>query len=124
MSLEVDGRHGSVPIMHQREAEGFKQVTGDVSYNIRRTAEVHDAVGTAGGYVGPLKTSKSRNLGLGRRVRVPQGLIFCWGVLSALVFVLAVVAAVVAGSIAARREKQIETWFFPPLQAHANGFID
>ena len=112
MSLEVDGRHGNVPMSHQREIEGFKQVNGDISYNIPPTAEVHDAVGTASEYVGPLKISKPRYLGLGRRVRVRQGLIFCWGVLFALVFVLAVVAAVVAGSIAVRREKQIETWFF------------
>lgn len=111
MSLEVDTRHGNVPIWHRREIEGFKQVNGDRSYNIPPTAEVHDAVGTASEYFGPLKMSKPRDLGLERRVRVRQGLIFCWGVLFALVFVLAVVAAVVAGSIAARREKQIETWF-------------
>ena len=111
MSLEVDTRHDNAPIPHQRDSQGFKQVYGDRSYNIQPTAEVRNAVGTASEYVGPLKISTPRNLGLGRRVPVRQGLILCWGVLFALVFVLAIVAAAVAGSIAARREKQIETWF-------------
>ena len=112
MSLEVDGRHGNVPVLYQRESEGFKQITGDIPYNIPPTAEVHNAVDTTWENIGPPKLSKRRNLGLGRRVRVRQGLIFCWGVLFAIVSVLAVVAAVVAGSIAARREKQIDTWLF------------
>ena len=125
MSLEVDTRHGDVPIIYQSENEGFRQVNGDVSYNIRPTAEVPDAVGTASEYVGPLKISKPRYLGLGRRVRVRQGLIFCWAVFFALVFVLAIVAAIVAGSIAARREKQLNRWFFlrsKPIQRVS--FID
>ena len=108
----MDDRHGNVPIPHQRESEGFMQVHGDGPHNIPPTAKVQDAVGTASEYIGPVKMLKPRNLGLGRRVRVRQGVIFCWGVLFALVSVLAVVVAVVVGSIAARREKQIETWFF------------
>lgn len=78
MRLEVDGRHGNVPIPCQRESEIVKYVNGHVSYSIPPTAEVHGAVGTASEHVGPPEMSKPRNLGLVRRVRVRQSLIFCW----------------------------------------------
>lgn len=93
MSLEVDGRHGNVPIPCQRESEIVKYVNGHVSYSIPPTTEVHGAVGTASENVGPPAMSKPRNLGLIRRVRVRQSLIFCWSALFALVSVLAIVAA-------------------------------
>lgn len=108
MSLEVDGRHGNVPIPCRRESEIVKYVNGHVSYSIPPTAEVHGAVGTASEHVGPPEMSKPRNLGLIRRVQVRQSLIFCWTALFALVSVLAIVAAGVAGSIAARRGKNMD----------------
>ena len=119
MSLEVDGRHGNFPVPCQRESEGFKYVNTHISCSTPPTAEVHDAVGTASEHVEPLEMSKSRNLGLGRRVRVRQSPIFCWSALFALVSVLAIVAAGVAGSIAARRGKHIDAWFVHCFQAHA-----
>ena len=118
MSLEVDGRYGNVPTPCQRESESFKYFNGDPSYSIPPTAEVHDAVGTASEHVGPPEMSKPTNLGLGRRVRMRKGLIFCWSALFALVSVLAIVAAGVAGSIAARRGKNMDAWFVHCFQAH------
>lgn len=112
MSLEVDGRPGSVPILHQREEESLKYLNGQSTYEDPSNAQDPYSVGgNAEEHEQPQQRSKAKDLGQGGRLRVRLGFIFRWGFLFALVSVLAVVAAGVAGSIGAKRGKQFDMWY-------------
>ena len=112
MSLEVDGRPGSVPIALQREEESLKHLNGESTYGNHINAQDSYSVGgNPEGREPPQKDSKANDLGQGGRLRVRLGFILRWGFLFALVSILAVVAAGVAGSIAAKRGKQFDTWY-------------
>lgn len=109
MSLEVDGRPGGVPIPHQDNGEGFKFVNGqDTYYNPSHAPEPY-TTGTTEGYSQHQQPSKPEGSGQGGRVHPAS--IFRWWFLFVLVAVLAVVAAGVAGSVAAKRGKHIDTWY-------------
>ncbi len=109
MSLEVDGRPGNVPISYQRDNEGLVYHGQNVYENPSNT-ENPSAAGTIGDNAHPKELSKSKDLARGGKVRVRPRFIFCWGTLFALVSILAIVAAGVAGSIAARRGNHLDTW--------------
>ena len=110
MSLEVDGRPGGVPIAHQSEGEGFKYINSQDTYGTPSSAQDPYAAGTTEQHIRPQQFSEPKLLGQAGRVRVRPASAFRWGVLSALVSVLAIVATGVAGSVAAKRAKQIDTW--------------
>ena len=112
MSLEVDGRPGSVPIVHQREEENLMYLNGQRIYgNVSNAQDPYRVSGNAEGHEQPRQCSKAKDIREGGRIRVRLGFMFRWGSWLALISVLAVVAAGVAGSIAARRGKQFDTWY-------------
>lgn len=121
MSLEVDGRTGGVSIAYQREGEGFKYINSQDTYANPSSAQDPYAAGTSGRYFQPQQLSKPKKLGQGTRFRVRPGFVFCLGV---LVSVLAIVAAGVAGSIAAERGKHVDTWYVFAFQAPAVSCTD
>ena len=111
MSLEVDGRPGNVPIAHEREDESLKYLKRHSTFgNHSNTQDSYNLGGDVEGREPPQQRSKSKDLGQGTRLRLRLGFMFRWGFLLALVSVLAVVAACVAGSIAAKRGKHFDTW--------------
>ena len=123
MSLEVDGRPGSVLILHQREEESVKYLNGQSTYGDPSNArDPYSLGGNAEEHEKPQQHSKAKGLGQGGRVRVRLGFIFHWGFLFALVSVLAVVAAGVAGSIAAKRGKQFDMWYVIASPSSCKGF--
>lgn len=112
MSLEVDGRPGDVPILHQREEENLMYLNGQRIYGSASNAQdPYSACGNAEGHEQPQQRLEAKDLGQEGRMRVRLEFMFRWSFWLALVSVLAVVAAGVAGSIAARRGKQIDTWY-------------
>ena len=108
MSLEVDGRSGDVAIAYQRQEETFLYANGDNPSEIPPNGQTSYAGGTMAESKQP---SKPEDLGQGRRLRVRPGFMISSILVFALVAVLAIVAAGVAGSIAVRRGKHIDTWF-------------
>ena len=127
MSLEVDCRPGNVPIAHQREEESLKYLDGQSTYgNHSNAQDSHSVGGNAEGREPPQQRSKAKDLGQGTRHRLRLGFMFRWGFLFALVSMLAVVAAGVAGSIAAKRGKQFGTWYVTafPSTCHYFAFAD
>ena len=111
MSLEVDGRSGGVPMPHQHESEGFKYMNGqDTYYNPFRTQDRY-ITGTAGEDSQHQQPSKPEESGQGGKLRVRPGSIFRWWSLFILLAVLAVVVAGVVGSVAAKRRKNLDTWY-------------
>ena len=111
MSLEVDGRSGSVPMPRQHEGEGVKYMNGqDTYYNPSPTQDPY-TMGTAGGYSQSQQSPKTEESGQGRRLRVRRWSIFHWWFLFGLVAVLAIVAAAVVGSVAAKRKKHLDAWY-------------
>lgn len=121
MSLEVDGRTGGVPIAHPREGEGFIYINGQDTYANPSSARNPYAAGTSGRYVQPQQLSKPKDLGQGTSFRLRPGFVFCLGV---LVSVLAIVAAGVAGSVAAKRGKHLDTWYVFAFQRSAFSCTD
>ena len=115
MSLEVDGRPGSVAIPYPRESEGFKYINGKAPNENSYNAQNSYLAGTIEEHapIEPKQLSDPKDLGHGGRVlvRVRKGYIVSVAVIFALVSVLAIVAAGVAGSVAARRGKHIDAWF-------------
>ena len=112
MSLEVDGRPGSVPITHQREEEGLKYLNGQSTYGNHSNAhESYSVGGNVEGREPSQQRSMAEDLGQEPRLRLRLGFMFRWGFLFALVSVLAIVAAGVAGSIAAKRGEHFDTWY-------------
>ncbi len=109
MSLEVDGRSGDVPISYQRDSEGLVY-HGLNTYKNPSNTQSPSATGTVRDNAQPNELSKPKDLAQGGRVRVRPRFIFCWGTLFALVSILAIVAAGVAGSIAVRRGNNLDTW--------------
>ena len=112
MSLEVDGRSGSVPITHQREEESLKYLNGQSTYgNHSNAQDSYSLGGNAEGRELPQQLSKAKDPRQEPRLRLRLDFMFRWGFLFALVSVLAVVAAGVAGSIAAKRGEHFDTWY-------------
>ena len=109
MSLEVDGRSGNVPIAHQREEESLKYLNGQSTYGNPPNAQYPG--GNVEGREQMQQRTKAKDLGQGGRLRRRLGFTFRWGFLFAIVSMLAIVAAGVAGSIAAKRGKQFDTWY-------------
>ena len=122
MSLEADGRTGGVPIAYQRDEEGFKYVNGGNCYKSPSNTQTLGATDAVGEYVEPQQLRKPKDLGQGDESRVRPKSILCWSVLFALTLVLAVVVAAVAGSIASRRGKHIETCYIFFFQERARTF--
>lgn len=114
MSLEVDGRTGGVSIAYQREGEGFKYINSQDTYANPSSAQDPYAAGTSGRYIQPQQLPKRKDLGQGTRFRVRPGFVLCLGV---LILVLAIVAAGVAGSVAAKRGKHVDSWYPFAFQA-------
>ena len=111
MSLEVDSRPGSIPILHQREHEGFKYLNGQSIYgNPSNAQDPYRVGGNNEGHEQRQQRSDAKDPGQGGRFWVRLGFMFRWSFLFALVSVLALVAAGVVGSIAAKRGKQFDTW--------------
>ena len=113
MSLEVDGRPGTVPIPYPRQEESLKYMSAQTAFeNLSNTQNPFTAdTNTEPTQTQSLQLSKPRDLGQGRRVRMRPSFIVFWSVMFALVSVLAIVATGVAGSIAVRRGKHVDTWF-------------
>lgn len=109
MSIEVDGRPGDVPISYQRDSEGLVY-HGQNTYENPSNTQSPSAAGIFGENSQPKELSKPKDLAQGGKVRVRPRFIFCWGTLFALVSIVAIVAAGVAGSIAARRGNHLDTW--------------
>ena len=77
MSLEVDGRPGSVPILHQREEESLKYPNGQSIYgNPSDAQDPYRVGGNAEGHEQPQQHSKAKDLGQGGRLRVRLGSMF------------------------------------------------
>lgn len=116
MSLEVDGRAGSVPISYQREDEGFKFTSGGYFGGDPSHAQNPNTLRTNGEQIQVQQLSQPKHREQGRKVQVRPGFMLCQRALCALVLMLAVVAASVAGSIAARRGKHLDAWFALTLE--------
>lgn len=107
MSLEVDGRQGAAPIPFQREEEHFKYLNeadtqwhhGQNSYEVGAQEKQLDS-----------EPSKPTRRFHGKNIVVSSRVIVFWSVTLGLVSVLAVVAAGVVGSVAARRGRNLSSW--------------
>ena len=111
MSLEVDGRSGGVPMPHQQEGENVKYMNGQDTYYNPPPTQYPYTTGTAGVYSQSQQPPKTEESGQGGRLPVRRGSIFRWWFLIVLVAVLAIVAAGVVGSVAAKRKKHLDTWY-------------
>ena len=112
MSLEVDGRPGSVPIAHQREEESLKYINGETIYgNPSNAQDPYSVGGNAEGHEQAQQLSKAKGSGQQGRLRVHLDSMFRWSFLFILLSVLAVVAIGVVGSIAVKRGKQFDRWY-------------
>ena len=120
MSLEVDGRPGGVPIIHQREGEGFKYINGH--YESPSNTPNPYAAGINESSLQLQQLSKPKDVRQGGKVRPRPRFIFCRGLSFAFVSVLAVVAAGVAGRIALRRGQYVNAWFVSAFQDHTSTF--
>lgn len=120
MSLEVDGRQGAAPIPFQREDENFKYLNeadtqwhhGQNSYEEGAQEKQLDS-----------EPSKPTRRFHGKKIVVSSRVIVFWSVTFGLVSVLAVVAAGVVGSLAARRGRSLSSWsvlFLHALSRRAN----
>lgn len=110
MSLEADGRTGGVPIAYQRDGESFKYVNEGNIYDDRSNAQTLGATDTVGAQIELQPLSQPKDIGPGDTSRVRPRSMLCWSALFALVLVLAIVTAAVAGSIATKRGEHIERW--------------
>ena len=110
MSLEVDGRQGDAPIPYQREEEGF------VYLNQPGTPWHHgqnlDGEQTHENHL-ETDSSKSKGRFWGKDTAVPSRAFFFWSVLFCFISVLAVVAAGITGSMAAKRGSNLNSWSVP-----------
>ena len=107
MSLEVDGRQGNAPIPYQREDEGFIYLNeaGTPWHHGQRlhgeqTHENHLEI----------QPSKPSGHIFGKDTAVPTRPVFFWSVLFCFISVLAVVAAGITGSMAAKRGSHLDSW--------------
>ena len=74
MSLEVDGRPRSVPILHPREEESLKYLNGQSTYGDPSNAQDPYRVGgNVEEHEQPQKHSKAKDLGQGGRLRLRLG---------------------------------------------------
>lgn len=114
MSLEVDARHDGAAIPSRREEEDFKYlhgprthwVSGQGSYGVQVSAKQFDS-----------KASRSSRRSRGKKLVVSFRVIVFWIVVICLLALLAIVAAGVAGSMAARRGRNLNSWsIFPSLK--------
>lgn len=119
MSLEVDGRPGRVPILNQREGEGFLYTNEETAYEEPSHAQNLYSAGKHEAPAQPQQLSKPKDPGQGGRFRVRPVIQSYWAILFALVLVLAVAAAGVAGSLAAKRGKHVDKWFAFSFHGHA-----
>ena len=107
MSLEVDDRQGNAPIPYQREDEGF-------IYLNEPGTRWHHGQNTHGEQTHEkhLETQPSKPKGrfFGKDTAVPIRPIFFWSVLFFFISVLAVVAAGITGSMAAKRGSNLSSW--------------
>lgn len=107
MSLEVDGRQGAAPIPFQREDEHFKYLNeadtqwhhGQNPYEVGAQEKQLDS-----------EPSKPTRRFHGKNIIVSSRIIVFWSVTFGLVSVLAIVAAGVVGSVAARRGRNLSSW--------------
>ena len=110
MSLEVDGRQGDAPIPHQREEEGF-------IYLNQSGTPWHHGENLHGDqtHENHLETDPSKSKGRisGKDTAVPTRPIVFWSVLLCFISVLAVVAAGITGSMAAKRGSNLNSWSVP-----------
>ena len=107
MSLEVAGHHGGAPIPSHLEDEGLMYL------NDHRTHLDHEkhSYGTEPHFQHPdTQLSKSKQRFFGKNIAVPSRFIVFWSIIFCLLAVLAVVAAGVAGSIAAKRGRNLSSW--------------
>lgn len=111
MSLEVDGRSGGIPVPHQHEGEVFKYMNGQDTYYTPSLTQNSYVTGNIGGHSQHQQTSKPEESRQEGRLRVRPGSIFRWWFLFVLLAVLAVVVAGVVGSVAAKRRKNLDTWY-------------
>ena len=125
MSLEVDNRPADVPIPYQREDEGFiylNQPSTDWAQGQNpHGIQVHEKQLND-------QQSKPTSRLSGRNTAETSRFMVFWSVLFCLVSVLAIVAAGVTGSIAARRGRNLNSWlvFFPQAglkSTNANSLI-
>ena len=110
MSLEVDRRSGNVPISYQRQDKGFN-TSGGYFHGDPSNAQGPNTLCTNGEQIQVQQLSQPKHREQGRKVQVRPGFMLCQSALCALVLVLAVVAAGVAGSVAVRRGKHLNAWF-------------
>ena len=107
MSLEVDGRQGDAPIPYQREDEGF-------IYLNQPGTHLHGGQNLHGeqAHENHLENQPSKPKGrfFGKDAAVPTRLIFFWSVFFCFIAVLAVVAAGITGSMAAKRGSNLNSW--------------
>lgn len=103
MSLEVDGRLGRVPIPSHTEDEGLN-VDG------HRTHWDHAQILYGEQPELDLQSSTSTQRPQKQQTGVPSRIVVFWSVTFCIFSVLAVVAAGVAGSIAARRGRNLSSW--------------
>ena len=110
MSLEVDGRQDNAPIPYQREDEGLIYLNGPGTrwhhgqhLHGEQTHEKHLEI----------QPSKPEGHSCGQVTAVPTRATFFWSVLFCFVSVLAVVAAGISGSVAAKRGKNLNSWSVP-----------
>ena len=119
MSLEVYDHQDSAPIPSRSEDEGFKYLDeprthlhlGPNSYGVQAHGEHFNT-----------EPSKPKERFYGKKIVIPSRLIVFWSVVFGLVSVLAVVAAGITGSMAAKRGRSLNSWsvFFRGLLGSAN----
>ena len=102
MSLEVAGHHGGAPIPSHLEDEGL------IYLNDHRTHLDHEKHSYRTEPHSQLSKSKQRFFG--KNIAVTSRFMIFWSIILCLLAVLAVVAAGVAGSIAAKRGRNLSSW--------------
>ena len=110
MSLEVDGRQGNAPTPYQRDDEGLIYLNGPGT-------RWHHGQNLHGEQTQEKRLenqpSKPKGHSVGQVTAVPTRPTFFWSVLFCFICVLAVVAAGITGSMAARRGKNLDSWSLP-----------